>query len=109
MDAKLQPRPAEPKSPAHLMAVEAFEKVQEVLHGADKAIKEALAQVVPLEAQLPGDGAHPLATLIHARESVVSAQRAVEGALQFGLDSPIFGNRAMLGEAPRMLDCRGPR
>lgn len=106
MNATLQPAPQGPKSPAHLQAIEAFERVQQALHDADKQFLPAFNDTTALEAQLPGDGAHPMEVLIRARENLVAAQRLVENALKYGLDFPLINpprDQRLYGEAMGQL------
>lgn len=89
-----------PKSAAQILATEALKSVKEAIERADQAAKDALAPTAEFEKELPGDAAHPLATLIQAREQLANARRAVACFLDYGTDNPSWKPLgAMIGQA----------
>lgn len=96
-----------PKSPAQLLAAEAFKNVERALTEADRVIKEAMGPALDLEKELPGDGAHPLSVLISAREQLAGATRGVQTVLEFGLDSPFAGRLVHMADPARIGSAMG--
>jgi len=99
-----------PKSAAQILATEAFKNVKEALERADQAVKDAMGPAADFEKELPGDGAHPLSALIHAREQLENARRGVVSFLDYGMDNPVNGRLGtMMGRLQVAEHYRGPR